>query len=307
MKRTKYLRFIISTDGIEVDPEKIEAIQSWQVPATVKGVQSFLGFCNFYRRFIREYGRIVKPLVRLTRKEIPFLFDQGCRTAFEELKKRLTTAPVLGHYDPLRQSMLELDASDGVVAGILSQLDETDQQWHPIAYFSKTMNPAEYNYEIHDKEMLAIVRALEQWRAELEGLPSQIQILSDHKALEYFMTKRQLTARQARWAEILSRFNLQITYRPGKQNQGADALTRRKQDTDSQGEVMVESRMQIMLKLENLDPRIIQELPPQDTQLAPLDSAPLDLIDRILQANRTSESLAEYRRKATDEQQGWQL
>jgi hypothetical protein len=106
--------------------------------------------------------------------------------------------------------MLELDASDGVVAGVFSQFDPTDGHWHPIAYFSKIMAPAECNYEIHDKEMLAIIRALEQWRAELEGLDSKIQIFSDHKALEYFMTKRQLTARQARWAETLSRFNFKI-------------------------------------------------------------------------------------------------
>ena len=107
----------------------------------------------------------------------------------------MTSALILGHYNPQRQTMLELDASDGVVAGILSQLNEIDGQWHPIAYFSQTMAPAECNYEIHDKEMLAIIRALEEWRAELEGLGQQIQILSDHKALEYFMTKRLLTAR----------------------------------------------------------------------------------------------------------------
>src|SRR5437762_2610245 len=117
--------------------------------------------------------------------------------------------------------MLETNASDGVVAGILSQQD-SDQQWHSIAYFSKTMALAEHNYEIYDKEMLAIIYVLEQWRAELEGLPSQIQILSDYKMLEYFTTKRQLTARQARWAETLSRFNFKIIYQPGKQNTKAD-------------------------------------------------------------------------------------
>ena len=103
-----------------------------------------------------------------------------------ELKTRLTSVPILGHYDPQRQTMLELDASDGVVAGVFSQLDPIDGQWHPIACFSKTMTPAECNYEIHDKEMLVIIRTLEEWRAELEGLEKEIQILTDHKALEYF-------------------------------------------------------------------------------------------------------------------------
>jgi len=303
VKRTKYLGFIVSTDGIEVDPEKVAVIHAWQAPTTVKGVQSFLGFCNFYRRFIRNYGRIAKPLTRLTRKDISFVFNEECREAFKELKDRLTSAPVLGHYDPQRQTMLELDASDGVVAGVFSQLDPSDGQWHPVAFFSKTMAPAECNYEIHDKEMLAIIRALEQWRAELEGLETEIQIFSDHKALEYFMTKRQLTARQARWAETLSRFNFRIRYRPGKQNEKADALTRRKQDVDDQAKVKTASRAQIVLKAENIDPRITREL-----QLAPIENESLDLIDRILRANRTSETLAEYREKASEEgEENWQL
>jgi RNase H-like domain found in reverse transcriptase len=134
---------------------------AWQIPTIVKGVQSFLSFYNFYRRFIREYGRIVKPLTRLTRKDIPFVFNEDYKEAFKELKTRLTSAPILGYYDPERQTMLELDASDGVTAGIFSQYDPADGYWHPVAFFSKTMAPAECNYEIHDKEMLAIIRALE--------------------------------------------------------------------------------------------------------------------------------------------------
>jgi len=301
-KRTKYLGFIVSTEGIEVDPEKIEVIIAWQIPTTVKGVQSFLGFCNFYRRFIREYGRVAKPLTRLTKKDVVFVFDENCEEAFKELKARLTSAPILGHYDPERETMLELDASDGITAGIFSQLDPADGQWHPVAFFSKTMAPAECNYEIHDKEMLAIIHALEQWRAELEGLGVEIQIFSDHKALEYFMTKRQLTARQARWAETLSRFNFRIRYRAGKQNQKADTLTRRKQDVDSQTRATAESRTQTLLKSENLEPRIIREL-----QLAPIEEESIDLIDRILRANRTSGTLAEYRKKASEDRENWQL
>src|SRR5579859_2967357 len=136
----------------------------------------------------------------------------------------------------------QVDTSDGVTTGIFLQLDPADGQWHPVAFFSKTMTSPECNYKIHDKEMLAIIHALEQWRAELEGLGVEIQIFSDHKVLEYFMTKRQLTARQAQWAEALSRFNFRIRHRAGKQNQKADALTRRKQDVDSQAKATAESR-----------------------------------------------------------------
>jgi Reverse transcriptase (RNA-dependent DNA polymerase)/RNase H-like domain found in reverse transcriptase/Retroviral aspartyl protease len=166
VKRTKYLGFIITTDGIEVDPEKVSAVVNWTAPTTVKGVQSFLGFCNFYRRFIQDYGRIAKPLIQLTKTDVPFVFDKLCWEAFEELKLRLTSAPVLHHYSPEYESMIETDASDGVIAGVLSQL-HPDKEWYPVAYFSKTMAPAECNYEIHDKEMLAIVRSLAEWRPEL--------------------------------------------------------------------------------------------------------------------------------------------
>ena len=151
------------------------------------------------------------------------------------------------------------------------------------------MAPAECNYEIHDKELLAIIRALEQWRAELEGLKSKIQIYTDHRALEYFMTKRQLTARQARWADILSRFNFQIIYQPGKQNMKADALTRRKEDHDSQRKVILESRNQALLRPNQLDPRIVEDMAKEPDncsyQLSPIE-APLTkglgLIDRVL-------------------------
>ena len=140
---------------------------------------------------------VAKPLTRLTRSNTPFVFDQSCQDAFEELKWQLINSPILRHYDPNLESQIETDASDGVVAGVLSQL-HPNSEWHPVAYFSKTMAPAECNYEIHDKEMLAIIRSLSQWRAELQGTGSRIQIYTDHKALEYFITTKQLTSRQAR-------------------------------------------------------------------------------------------------------------
>ena len=167
---TKYLGFIISTDGIEVDPEKIEVIYYWKEPETVKGIQSFLGFYNFYRRFIRDYGILSKPLSRLVKTNVQFQFDETCRRAFQELKRRLTEAPILQHYNYTLETMLETDASDGVIAGVLSQ-KYPDGNWYPVSYFSKAMAPAELNYQIHDKEMLAIVRSFGHWRPELQGSP----------------------------------------------------------------------------------------------------------------------------------------
>jgi len=303
VKRTKYLGFIVSTEGIEVDPEKVEAIRNWKPPCTVKGIQSFLGFCNFYRRFIRDYGVVAKPLVRLTKNNTPFVFDDNCTEAFEELKDRLTSSPILRHYDPDLESILETDASDGVVAGVLSQL-HLDGEWYPMAFFSKTMAPAECNYKVHDKEMLAIVRSLSQWRAELGSTDSRIKIYTDHKALEYFMTTKQLTGRQARWAEILSQFFFTIMYRPGRQNSKANALTRREQDVEPQDELKAQHRTRALLRPEQLDPRILKELNSEQNELAPMEGEildePMGLIDRILIANRTAESLKALRDQATE-------
>ena len=188
--RTKYLGFILTTEGIEADPEKTEVISRWTVPNNIRGVQSFLGFCNFYRRFIKDYSRIARPLHKLSKKGEVFQWTEQCQQAFDKLKYLLTHAPILRHYRPELETRLETDASDGVVAGVLSQ--KHGEYWHPVAYYSKSMSDNERNYEIHDKEMLAIIRALQEWRAELEGLQlrQRFDIFTDHKALEYFMTTK---------------------------------------------------------------------------------------------------------------------
>jgi hypothetical protein len=197
--RTKFLGFIASTKGIEVDPDWIAVVRDWQAPSTVRGVQGFLGFCNFYRRFIREYGRIARPLNALTRKGMLYKWDEPCQEAFDRLKRAMLEAPILRYYDFELPTRVETDASNGVVARVLSQQDSRSQFWHLVAYFSKTMQPAEMNYDIHDKEMLAIILSLEEWRAELKGLQRTLfTIYSDYRALEYFMTTKKLSARQAR-------------------------------------------------------------------------------------------------------------
>lgn len=303
--RTQYLGFIITTEGIEVDPDKVAAVVNWKAPHNVRGIQSFLGFCNFYRRFIRDYGRVAKPLVHLTKTDVPFAFGKDCWDAFEELKSKLTSAPVLRHYNPDYDCMIETDASDGVIAGILSQL-HPDGEWHPVAYYSKTMAPAECNYGIHDKEMLAVVKSLEEWRPELHGAAKRIKIYTDHKALEYFMTTKQLTSRQARWAEALSEYYFMIMYRAGKQNGKADALTRRDDEIAAQNGVKAEYRTKAFLSQDQVDPRVLEDLGIEVSEVdvvAPTEEdtfdEPIGLVDRILQANRGSASLGALRAEAT--------
>ena len=307
--RTKYLGFIVSTEGIEVDQTKVEVVKNWKEPRTVKGIQSFLGFCNFYRRFITNYGRVAKPLNHLTKKETLFKWTANCQEAFDQLKVAMISAPILRHYHPEQATMAETDASDGVVGGVLSQQDKETKLWHPIAYFSKTMHAAELNYDIHDKEMLAIILALTEWRPWLEGLQTDepFSLYSDHRSLEYFMTTKKLSGRQARWAELLSRYYFKLMYRAGKANERADALSRKAEDVIAQQKAVEQHRTQTMIPRDKIDQAIIDDLGLEpEPQLAALEGQygydSLRLIGRITEDNRTNPDLQDLRTKAQTEQ-----
>lgn len=220
----EFLGFIISKGKVEMDPSKVAAIKEWKTPKSVHQIQSFLGFANFYRRFIKDFSKIAAPLNQLTKKDTPFVWEKEQDTAFETLKTIFTSTPFLILADLSKPFRLETDASLIACSGILSQQAE-DGNWHPIAYFSQTNLPAERNYPIHDLEMLAIIKAIKNWRQYLLGAPYKIQILSDHNNLRYFMTKQILNPRQARWASYLQQYNFEIVYRSGASNP-ADALSR---------------------------------------------------------------------------------
>lgn len=252
---TTYLGLIIEPNGIRMDPKKVETVQNWTTPKTVKDVQAFLGFANFYRRFIYGFSKIAAPLSALTKKDKTWSWTSEAQVAFNALKEAFTTAPILAHFDPEKEIIVETDASDYVSAGILSQYDDT-QTLRPVAYFSKKHSPAECNYEIYDKELLAIIRCFEEWRPELEGAAHPIAVISDHKNLEYFMSTKQLNRRQARWAGYLSRFNFIIKYRPGKQGGKPDALTRRSGDLPGEGDERRLHQSQVVLKKENVETKL---------------------------------------------------
>ena len=197
VQETTFLGIIVSTEGLKMDPRKVKTIIDWATPATLKQVQSFIGFCNFYRRFIRNFSRIIKPLHKLVQKDFKFDWNEACQAAFDELKKAITTAPVLRHFDRSRVAILETDSSDYVNTGVLSQYDD-DGVLHPVAFYSKNLCPAECNYEIYNKELLAIINGLETWKADLECTDIPIQIFTDYKSLEYFIETKKLTRRQVR-------------------------------------------------------------------------------------------------------------
>jgi hypothetical protein len=234
-QEVKYLGFIISTSSIKIDPAKVTTIQEWPIPWNVKDVQSFLGFANFYWCFVQGYSNIVAPMTRLTRKNTHFVWSDKCSWSFESLKQAFTTAPVLQHFDYDREIIVKTDASNYVSAGVLSQYDD-DGILHPIAFFSKKHSPAKCNYEIYDKELMAIIQAFEEWRPELEGALHPIQVLSDHKNLEYFMSTKLLNRHQTHWAKYLSCFNFKIVYCPRKAGGKPDALTHRSGDLPEAGD-----------------------------------------------------------------------
>ena len=219
----EYLGLIISEGEIHMDLVKLKAIQDWPLPRTVKDVQKFLGFCNFYRRFVKDYSHIACPLFNLTKKGKQWNWMTECNMAFETLQRTMITSLVLMLLDHKKPFTLITDASNYAMGAILEQKDALGQSY-PIAYFSKSLQPAERNYEIHDKELLAIIHTLKHFRHYIQGSPHETTILSDHTNLKYFTTKQTLTRRQARWALFLSEYNYTIVPTLGKQNT-ADALS----------------------------------------------------------------------------------
>ena len=227
--RTKieYLGLIISHGQAEMDPVKIAGVAEWPTPDSKKEVQSFLGFTNFYRRFIEGFSHLARPLFNLTQNDSKWCWGESGRSAFEAIRNRVVSTPILMFPDDTRPFRLEADSSDFATGAVLSQQSPVDDKWHPIAYYSKSLSVVERNYEIHDKEMLAIIRALEDWRHFLEGAHHKFEIWTDHKNLEYFMTAKKLNRRQARWSLYLSRFDFAMHHRPGRSMGKSDALSRR--------------------------------------------------------------------------------
>jgi hypothetical protein len=236
--KVSFLGFMISSEGIHMDPAKVEAVLGWERPKSPHDIQIFLGFANFYRRFIKGYSKITAPLTNLTRKEVKFKWSHEAEESFLSLKQAFCTAPILRHFDHAKPAIIEVDASDFAYGGVLSQYDD-DGVLHPCAFVSKKFSAAELNYEIYDKEMLAIVKCMyDHWRHHLEGSGQQVQVFTDHKNLLWFTETKVYNRRQARWAEKLSRFDFTITFRPGVRQGKPDALSRRPDHRSKGGDTL---------------------------------------------------------------------
>jgi hypothetical protein len=224
--RINYLGLIISENRVEMDPVKVAGVADWPEPCNKQEVQSFLGFANFYRQFIRNFSHHARPLFNLTKNEQKWQWTSSKISAFQKLKELVTSAPVLTTPTDDQPFCIEADSSDFTTSAVLSQLSLEDGKWHPVAYYSKSLSETERNYEIHDKEMLAIIRALDEWRHFLEGATHKVEIWTNHKNLEYFMLAKKLNHRQACWSLTLARFDFVMHHRPGKSMGKSDALSR---------------------------------------------------------------------------------
>ncbi|KAL9339086.1 hypothetical protein Peur_068101 [Populus x canadensis] len=216
------LGHIVSSKGIEVDKSKVEVIQKLPTPQTVKDVRSFLGHAGFYRRFIHSFSTIAKPLCNLLSQDVQFDWTSKCQEAFEKLKGLLTTAPIMQAPDWSLPFELMCDASDFAVGAVLGQ--RKDKKPHVIYYASKTLNDAQLNYTTTEKELLAVVFALDKFRSYLVG--SLVIVFTDHAALKYLLTKQDAKPRLIRWILLLQEFNLEIRDKKGVENVVADHLSR---------------------------------------------------------------------------------
>ncbi|XP_051727379.1 differentially expressed in FDCP 8 homolog isoform X1 [Ctenopharyngodon idella] len=228
VQRTSFLGYNVSHQGVEMDNSKITAVTEWPQPTTVKELQRFLGFANFYRRFICNYSITAAPIASLLKgKPSKLKWTDHATQAFTNLKHRFTTAPILKHPDPNLPFVLEVDASDCGIGAVLSQRHGQPGKLFPCAYFSRKLTDAERNYDVGNKELLAMKAAIEEWRHWLEGSTHPFQVITDHKNLEYIKSAKRLNPRQARWSLFFTRFQFTVTYRPGSKNSKADALSRR--------------------------------------------------------------------------------
>jgi RNase H-like domain found in reverse transcriptase/Integrase zinc binding domain len=210
-----------------MDLAKVDLVTYWPTPKSPHDVRMFLGLANFYRRFIQNFSKLPTPLTRLLKTENlagRFIWDGKAQGAFDYLRDAFTKAPVLRHFNETKPVVLEADASDLALRAVISQYSD-DGLLHPVAYHSRKFGPAELNYEIYDKELLAIVDSLEHYHHMFDGLGQQITIYSDHHNLLCFTETKVYNRRQARWAEKLSKYDFVIHFRPGMQGGKPDALS----------------------------------------------------------------------------------
>jgi RNase H-like domain found in reverse transcriptase/Reverse transcriptase (RNA-dependent DNA polymerase) len=212
--RIEYLGMIIEEGKISMDAVKLGGIREWPVPTTLKQTRSFLGFGNFYWKFISHYSELAQPLNNLTKKDKKFEWTTECQKAFDIMKKQFIEELVLLMPNQSKPFQIESDASKVATGAVLTQLNSNGDR-HPVAFLSKTFSETERKYEIYDRELLGIIQALKEWRHYIPGSRHTTIVYSDHKNLTYFRTAQKLNDWQARWSLYLSGFDLKLIHLSG--------------------------------------------------------------------------------------------
>ncbi|KAD3069344.1 hypothetical protein E3N88_37224 [Mikania micrantha] len=215
--KVEYLGHIINGKGVAMDPIKIQAVVDWPAPTSIKGLRGFLGLTGYYRKFIQHYGSIARPLTDLTKKNA-FLWSDMAQQAFEQLKQALVTTPVLTLPDFSQPFVIECDASGRGIGAVLMQHQK------PIAFFSKGLSDRKLSKSVYDREMMALVLAVQHWRQYLLG--TRFIVYTDQKSLKFLLQQRVTTPDQQNWVAKLLGYDFEIQYKPGRSNRAADALSR---------------------------------------------------------------------------------
>ena len=229
---TIFLGHIVNGRQVQMDPAKLETMFKWPVPTKKKEVQAFLGFANYYRQFIENCSAKARPLIDLT-KDVPFSCGHQQQQASDELRTRFLSAPILTEFNRTLETIMETDARNQAIAGILSQYHIVNgaKQLHPVEYHAKPLSAAQRNWPIHYKELFPIVDSFRKWRDWLVGV--EVNVYTDYQGLQCFNTKQKLNSRQASWYLHMSEFPYNIHYRPGTKMGTPDGLSRRSEEEKS--------------------------------------------------------------------------
>ena len=284
-----HLKFIINTENIVINSAKVKTIIFWSTSKFIKEMQSFLEFCNFYRRFIQEYSEMTLSMTNNT-KMIKFLWTKNIQKSFDLLKKTFTKDILLKHFDSNRRIKINTDASEFVLTTIILQLQNNDY-WHFISFHSRKLKNSKRNYVTHDQKLLVIVNAFKIWRHYLKKAKYEITVMCDHNNLKYFMTIKSFTKRQIHWTEFLISFEFKIKHRADKKN-STNAFSR-KADYKSIEEMTFVSLLRLInITLKKTKKTIIEIC--HDLKIDDSNENTLITLSTTIDHNENDENLSEF-------------
>lgn len=286
-QNVQYLGHMITPNGIEMDPSKIAAVTEFPTPKNQHDIRSFLGLCNYYRRFIKGFSEISNPMNKLLQKDVSFEWTPDCESAFKMLKVAMTSAPVLAYPNMNASFILSTDASGEAISFILGQKDK-DGREHPIAFGGRALKPTERKWSITERECLALVEGIRHYRHFLEH--QHFTVLTDHAALKWLGDIKHSTGRLARWSMLLQGFNYTVVHKPGKHHQNADVLSRvpyqqKTSNSEVDADDELESAAILTMEYGLYDPKCVMNLQTQSPGVytVPEQEADKDIIMSVIE------------------------